>query len=431
MLVHFSIKNYKTFRESVVLSFVASSYDKDVGEESNVSFNEKYGLNLLKTAVIYGANASGKSKLHEALYFMRRFVIESSKNTQDGDEIDVQPFILNAVAETEASEFEVSFIFKEVLYRYGFEVTRAKVVSEWLYYRPKTREIELFYRDKGAFEIHERGFSKAKAVIKAGLLRENALLVSVAAQFNDEVSKHVLEWFKSLQVLSALNESEGREHSIRKLKNPVQKSKILELLRAADFGIQDVMLQEMHERKLSLENQNENSDFLADVLTAYNKYDKAGDRSGFASFSLDKEESSGTKQYFILLGPILEALENGSTLVMDELTSMLHPNLVCRIVTLFQSKELNLNNAQLVFNTHNTSLLSTGLFRRDQVWFVDKNKYGEAKLYSLSDFKSNQVNTDKNLEKNYIRGRYAAIPFLDFFDALEAVFSQYQTQDKD
>ena len=128
------------------------------------------------------------------------------------------------------------------------------------------------------------------------------------------------------------------------------------------------------------------------------------------------------------LGTLLDVIENGYTLVIDELDSKLHPNLVCRIVSLFNSKELNTKNAQLIFNTHDTNLLSTGLFRRDQIWFTDKNKYGEAKLYSLADFKSDEVKKNEPFEENYIIGKYGAIPFLGFFENLNNLLTQNENE---
>jgi hypothetical protein len=143
---------------------------------------------------------------------------------------------------------------------------------------------------------------------------------------------------------------------------------------------------------------------------------------------LDEDESSGTRKFFALTGPILNVLENGFTLVVDELDSKLHPNLVCKIVSLFNSKEFNKKNAQLIFNTHDTNLLSSGLFRRDQIWFTEKNKYGEATLYSLADFKSDEVRKTEPFEENYIRGKYGAVPFLGFFDHLKIFLPEHEDE---
>jgi len=440
MILNFSIKNFKTFKEKATLSLIASNYDKDSRENENIHFNEKFGLRLLKSAVVFGANASGKSKLLDAFSFMKDYVINSSTKGQKGDEIDVEPFRLSSETENEPSEFEVIFIYKDILYRYGFEVTTKKVVSEWLYYKPKTKEIELFYRDDNNFETHGRNFSKGRTVIKEKLVRDNALLLSVAAQFNDKTSINVTDWFKRLKTLSGLNESGYQGYTMGKTENPIQKAKILDLLKAADLGIRDIELQKLDVEKLPkdlpkdlkdkiLKDVNDkNTQYISDVLTTHNKFDENKNLIDSVNFSLDDDESSGTRKYFALTGPILDVIENGYTLVIDELDSKLHPNLVCRIVSLFNSKEFNPKNAQLIFNTHDTNLLSSGLFRRDQIWFTNKNKYGEGSLYSLADFKSDIVKKDEAFEENYINGKYGAIPFLGVFENLNYILSQYENE---
>ena len=440
MILQFSIKNYKTFKEKAVLSLIASNYDKETRENENIYYNEEFGLRLLKSAVIYGANASGKSKLLDAFAFMRKYAINSSKESQKGDKIDVDPFRLNSETEKESSEFEIIFVYKKVLYRYGFEVTKKRVISEWLFYKPKTKEIELFYRDNNNFDTHSRSFSKGKTIIKEGLVRDNALLLSVAAQFNDTTSINVVDWFKRLKTLSGLNESDYQSYTMSKTEDPIHKAKILNLLKAADLGIKDINLQKLDvdklpkdlpkhlKEKILKEVHKENAQYVSDVLTIHKKYDSNGNSINNVSFSLDDDESSGTRKFFALTGPILDVIENGYTLVIDELDSKLHPNLLCSIVSLFNSKELNTKNAQLIFNTHDTNLLSTGLFRRDQIWFTDKNKYGEAKLYSLADFKSDEVKKNEPFEENYIRGKYGAVPFLGFFENLNTLLSQYENE---
>jgi len=439
MLLQFSIKNFRTFKEKATLSLVASNYDKDTREAENINQDANFNLRILKSAVVYGANASGKSKFFEAITFMKHFVINSSKDSQKGDEIEVEPFRLNSESEKLPSEFEVVFTHKGILYRYGFEVDRSNVISEWLYYKPKTKEIELFYRDGDKFETHERNFQKGKTVIKEGLVRDNALLVSVSAQFNDSTSISVIDWFKKLKTISGLNESGYKGFTMGRTEDPIHKERILALLKAADLGIQDINLQKLEMDKLPKEMPkdlrdkiiNEVNDekvaFISDVLTTHKKYDTNQKPIENVTFSLDDDESSGTRKFFALTGPILDVIENGYTLVVDELDSKLHPNLVCKIVSLFNSKELNTKNAQLIFNTHDTNLLSSGLFRRDQIWFTDKNKFGEAKLYSLADFKSDEVRKTESFEENYIRGKYGAVPFLGFFENLN-MLPEYENE---
>jgi AAA15 family ATPase/GTPase len=442
MLLQFSIKNFRTFKDKATLSLIASNYDKDTREVENVFEDKTFNYRLLKSAVIYGANASGKSKLLEAIAFMRHFVINSSKESQKGESIDVEPFRLSNETENEPSEFEIIFLFKGELFRYGFESTKEKIVSEWLYHKPKTKEIELFYRDENSFDIHERNFSKGATVVKEGLVRDNALLISVAAQFNEKTAITVIDWFKELKFLSGLEEIKYHGFTAGKTKVPAHKTKILELLKAADLGIQDIKLQKLDIDRLPKgmpkemrdeiirKMKEENAEFIADVLATHKKYDLNKQAVDNVNFSLDDDESSGTRKFFALTGPVLDVIENGYTLVVDELDSKLHPNLVCKIVSLFNSKELNTKNAQLIFNTHDTNLLSSGLFRRDQIWFTNKDKYGEAKLYSLANFKSDKVKKNEPFEDNYIRGKYGAIPYLGFFDNLNLSMSQYENEEQ-
>lgn len=431
MLLQFSIKNFKTFKDRATLSLIASNYDKDSRERENIVHHEAFGLRLLKSAVLYGANASGKSKLVDAFAFMRYFVINSSKESQKGEIIDVEPFRLSTETEHEPSEFEIIFLHQNVLYRYGFEVTSEKIVSEWLYHKPKTKEVELFYREGNTFNTHERSFTKGNMVVREGLVRDNALLVSVAAQFNEITAINVLDWFKRLKTLSGLQEHGYQGFTMAKTEDPEHKAKIMDLLKAADLGIQDIELQKIDVESLPKgmpkelkdriirEVREEKKEFFSDVLTKHKKYNAQFQPIDNINFSLEDDESSGTRKFFALTGPILDVIENGYTLVVDELDSKLHPNLVCKIVALFNSKEFNQKNAQLIFNTHDTNLLDAGLFRRDQIWFTSKNKYGEAKLYSLADFTSEEVRKTEPFEENYIKGKYGAVPFLGFFDTLK------------
>ncbi|GAB4348319.1 MAG: ATP/GTP-binding protein [Flammeovirgaceae bacterium] len=432
MLLQFSIKNFRTFKDKATLSLIASNYDKDTRANENIIINENFGLKVLKSAVIYGANASGKSKLFDAFAFMRYFVINSSTDSQKGETIGVEPFKLSTQTENEPSEFEIIFVHKNVLYRYGFEVTTERIVSEWLYHKPKTKEVELFYREGNNFDIHERSFIKGNMVVKERLVRDNALLISVAAQFNENIAINVLDWFKRFKTLSGLKEFNYQGFTMYKTEDPKYKIKILELLKAADLGIQDIELEKVDIENFHKEIPKELRDRLireiSDVLTKHKKYDEGLTTVGSISFSLKDDESSGTRKFFALTGPIIDVIENGYTLVVDELDSKLHPNLVCKIVSLFNSIKFNKNNAQLIFNTHDTNLLSSGLFRRDQIWFTNKNKYGEAKLYSLADFKSDKVKKIEPFEENYIKGKYGAVPFLGFFDNLKFLLTENENE---
>lgn len=403
---------------------VASNYDKTTRVEDNVVEVPAFGLKLLKSAVIYGANASGKSKLAEGMRFMRNFVLHSSRETQKGDMIPVQPFLLSTETESQPSEFEIMFLYNSELFRYGFEVSPRKVEAEWLFHRAKTKEVEIFYRDGQQFELHDTRFRTAKPLVDKKMIRSNALLLSVAAQFNDKLAGKALEWFKQFNVISGLQEEGYQGFTMGQTKDEQAKQEILALLKAADLGIDDLSLksldpgnfpkgmprelQEMIEQKL----REEGGEVFTDVLTSHKKYDANKRVVGTVQFSLDEDESSGTRKFFALSGPVLDTLKQGKILVGDELESKMHANLVCKLAELFNSRDKNPNNGQLIFNTHDTNLLSSGLFRRDQIWFIEKDKYGAASLSSLSDFEARK---EENYEKNYLQGKYGAVPILEEF----------------
>lgn len=436
MLVQFSIKNYKTFKDEVTLSMVASNYDKSTRINENVFFYEKYHLNLLKSAVVYGANASGKTKIIEAFHFFRTFLLNSFRKNQQGDPIPVEPFLLNTETENQPSRFEIIFLYNNILYRYGFEADKKKVLSEWLYYKPKTKEVKLFYREENTIEVHERNLPKSNILKKENFVRENTLFLSVAAQFNEEITLQVIQWVKSLKILSGLDDLGYKNYTADKIRNTEYKEKVLTLLEAADLGIQNIKIEEESDEdvlhalhKLPKEFRENVIRNLREIVTFYNKYDKnKNPTKEHIGFFLDSDESAGTRKFFSLAGPIIDVLENGYVLIVDELDAKLHPNLVEKIVALFNSKTANPNNAQLIFNTHNTNLLNANLFRRDQIWFVKKNRYGEADLYSLADFKATDVRKTESFEVKYINGKYSAVPYLGFFDEIENSFSQHEKQ---
>lgn len=428
MLLQFSIENYKAFKERAVLSMVASNYDTSTREKENVFLTSKFGYRMLKSAVIYGANASGKTKLLEAIAFMRHFVLSSAKD----ERIQVEPFRLNTETENEASEFEIIFLLNNELFRYGFEVTQKEVIAEWLYHRPHTKEVELFYREKGAFDLHKRNFSKGRMVASQGLVRKDTLLLTVAAQFNEEKAMTIIEWFRNLKVLSGISEKGYEGFTMSRTDDEAHRKKILNLLKAADFGINDIRLDKVDPDNLPPDMPKELRDKLikeikenhqvifSDVFTFRKKYDRhKRPLKENVQFSLEDNESAGTRKFFALTGPILDVLEKGYILVVDELDSKLHPNLVEKILSLFNSKELNMNNAQLIFNTHSTNLLSSDLLRRDQIWFTEKNRYGEASLYSLADFSSDEVRKNEKYEDHYLRGKYGAVPYLNVFNEIK------------
>lgn len=399
MIIQFSVSNYKLFHDKATLSMVASDYKDHCFLGENVFLPKGEKKPLVRSAVVYGANASGKSKLLEALVFMRQYAISSSKDGQKGDRIAVEPFRLGD-NQDDFSEFEVLFVKNGIRYRYGFEVSSTKVNAEWLYIKPKTREMEIFYREGKHISTHAKRFTKGNVVVKEGLLRDNALLLSVAAQFNDAVCRDVLDWFQQIEVIRDIRSRQFRQNAIDKIKTNAGKTDFLHFLRKADMGISDMFIVPLEEGKQARES--------SEVMTVRKIFTEQGEEKK-AVFSLNKDESEGTKKYFYLLGPVVDALNKGTVLLVDELDAKLHPHLVTMVVNLFHDKETNPNNAQLIFNTHSTHILHEGLFRPDQVWFTEKNHRGEARLYSLAEFKLTQAN---DYADRYLQGKFGAIPCL-------------------
>jgi len=316
------------------------------------------------------------------------------------------------------------------MYRYGFEVDKKKVHAEWLYRKSKIKEVELFYRENQNFEVH-RTF-KVADLVENDRVRPNALLLSVAANFNDKTGKKIFEWFGDFNLISGLREEGYKGFSISKIeKDEHNKKRVINFLKNADLGIEDMSIGKFDfdnlpegipdELKEFIKKQRQEDSvvkFLSNVSTYHQVFDTNNLFEDLSEFSMEEDESSGTKKYFALSGPILETLEKGEILIVDELANKLHPNLTCKLVELFNSKEMNPKNAQLIFNTHDTNLLSSDIFRRDQIWFVEKDRYGASSLYSLGNFKSDTVRKEDNYEKNYIKGKYGAVPYLGDFNKL-------------
>lgn len=423
MLIEFSITNYKSFKEKMTFSLVAakiSAQDKQLDQNNVFAVDDE--LSLLSSAAIYGANASGKSNLALGLSFMKDFVLNSSKAMQFGEGIGVETFQLNSEMLEQPACFEIVFITDGQQYRYGFEVTTARVTAEWLYYVPSIREAKLFRREGTKFEITP-GFKEGRAI--QAQTRENALFLSVAAQFNGVVAAKVVQWFRRLTILAELDETSLKAHMLRSLEQPEYKEEVISLIKRLDTGIDDIQIQrqtqplyrvngqEQVAKKIEYVNiralREQNLPEQMDILTGHRRYDDAGNLTAIVYFDLQQHESDGTRKIVALAGPIVEALRTGAVLFVDELDARLHPLITRSLLGLFNNHETNPNHAQLIFATHDTNLLDKNIFRRDQIWFTEKDRWGATHLYSLVEYK---VRNDASFEKDYIQGRYGAIPFV-------------------
>ncbi|SFD79458.1 ATPase/GTPase, AAA15 family [Chitinophaga sp. CF118] len=430
MFVQLSIANFLSFKEEITFSMVSSSLKDKKIEEEDVIFQpfESVRFNLLRSAVIYGANASGKSNFCKALKFMRWFVLNSSTSTQVGEPIDILNFKLSSETEHTPSYFEIIFIKNDFQYRYGFEADTKRVVTEWLFQKKlktKSKELEIFYRHENEpISLHSK-FKIGHDLVIKNMIRPNALLLSVAAQFNDQIANEIFEWFRDFKVLSGLTDENYLSYTMNLLQNESYRQRIIDFTKYADLGIDDLqinatetadeyaeegwMLFEPPARKPTIGKE------INSLISIHQKFDVNSVEIEPVQFHFNKDESHGTIKYFGLAGPILDTLDNGKVLAIDELDSKLHPLLTEKIISLFNSPVTNPKNAQLIFTTHDTNLLSTNQFRRDQIWFTQKNRYGASDLYALSTYK---VRNDASFEKDYLQGRYGAIPALRNFGKL-------------
>jgi len=426
MLIEFKVGNFLSFKETVTFSMVASDIDsQDSDLDTNSVFPINKELNLLKTAAIYGANASGKSNLAKAFRFMRKFVINSSKEMPVTEPIDVEVFRLSSEMSGLPSFFEITFFVDQKIYRYGFQITTEEIVKEWLYCTSKTREFNLFKRNKKDITINKKYFSEGQGLEQR--TKQNSLFLSVSAQFNVKLSEQLLEWFADLRVFSGERSHEPfHENTALKLfESPKMKQDVIGLIKELDLSISDISIKNMSPEDLSQNIPEEIkriilSSIRYQVQTFHDKYNKKGELIGQEQFDLDESESEGTKKVFYLSLLLLNALRNRQILVIDELDAKLHPLITHKIVQLFNSQEYNPHSAQLIFMIHDTNLLNTSLFgsrllRRDQVWFTEKNQQGATDLYSLAEY---DIREDSHFEADYIHGKYGAIPFIGGFSKL-------------
>ncbi|RKX82515.1 MAG: ATP-binding protein [Spirochaetes bacterium] len=421
MLTSFSVGNFKSYREIKTINLLASA--DNTYEDTNLilqqlaSGQRERSTRVLKSSAIYGANASGKSNLLEAIRFMKFFSENSSKNMQASEKIPVDRFILDNKSKESPAFFQIQFFFEAIPFRYGFEITSDQVISEWLFYSPKGKEAILFTRSKDSIEIGSQFPEGRKLEDKT---RKNALFLSVCAQFNGELSNKVIQWFSNCNIISGINDKSYIQFTIDRLGDPKFIKRITNLLQVADLGITDItyskQLLDMDELPLEIRDtlmKNLGKDIDDEsikkhkaILNLFSFIHKTSSET--IGFKLESE-SQGTQKLFALAGPIIDTLNTGKTLIVDEFDTRLHPNITRFLIGLFNSKDQNKKNAQLIFATHDTNLLSNRFFRRDQIWFTEKNKDNESDLYPLSDIK---VRKDATFNKDYIQGKYGAIPYI-------------------
>lgn len=404
MLLEFAVENYLSIKEEQVLSMLASKADKSLPD--NLLDFRVASDRILNGAVIYGANASGKSNLLHSIRKMKSLVVNSGK-LNEGDSIPVIPFLFDTLCEAKPSKFEICCTIKNIKYVYGFSVSKERVHEEYLYYYPKARKSLIFNR-------HEDEYNFTKDKEEQGVLSKrtlpNRLYLAEATNWNYTETRPVFKWFKEELIVEGSSHAEPMTTAHKALQDELFSKFTKKLLHQADLGINNF---EVEKKILSIEE-------LPDEMPKTVKEALAGEDwiSIQIGHLLDNEihrislsdESDGTQRLFGLSAHLYDVLQKGGILVIDELENSLHPLIVQFLVSLFADKTQNQYGAQLIFSTHNTSLLNLELFRRDQIWFTEKHPEKlSTELYSLFDIKARK---DENPAKGYLIGRYGAIPVL-------------------
>jgi AAA15 family ATPase/GTPase len=414
VIAEFTVQNYRSFKERHTFSLV-STKNRELAESNVFEAEEK--LRFLKTAVIYGANASGKSNFFKALSFFKTFAIFSGPRKQVGDPIEAEPFCFSKHTENEPSSFEIIFFMKNndgkiIRYRYGFSVTTKEVIAEYLFAIFNVRELTLFTREKQ--EITSTSHFREGAKIKSEV-RPNCSFLSVCAQTNGEIAVSIVRYFQYILITSELKNIASVTKNRLSMPGDDARNEVLDFLHFADIQINELrVIREPANSQLDTDF----TEFLkrhSGIKPPYREtyffghaYFDNGKNAGTVLIPED-QESSGTQKLFAYAIPVTSALKNGSPLFIDEFDAQLHPLILENIIKLFNSPEKNPKNAQLIISCHAVNILTNKLFRRDQIWFCEKDQYGATDLYSLVEYEE-PVRNDAAFGKKYLQGKYGAIP---------------------
>lgn len=436
MLLEFKVSNYRSIGEEQVLSLVPAPKQRDFPE--NILKKGKY--DALNAIGIYGGNASGKSNLLLSMSLLDRLVHLSARASSTTP-LPHDPFLLRDGWQDKPTKFEITFILDENRYRYGLEFSNEEVLKEWLYRKSQSREVSLFVREKDVIDV-SAGFKGNGKTIDAAIevTRSNALFLSTCDMLNVEEAKAIFQWFRYFHMINGLNTEEQTINTVNLLQNESFRDIINNYFLHLNIGIsgfdistKDFDPLELPEnipdgaRNLLMEELKGKKSFT--VFTKHRVYNEQGlPTNSELAWKLEERESAGTNKAFQISGPVFWALMNGGVLIIDEIEAKLHPQMNLDTINLFLNKETNPNNAQLIFATHDTNLLTYSKLRRDQIYFTQKNKWESTEIYSLSDFvyidsndptKLEKERPDTDKEKRYIEGRYGAVPAFGNFDKIK------------
>ena len=423
MLLNFAVTNYRSIKERQVFSMMA--VDGLHHEESLIHSED--GISILPVALLFGANASGKSNILRAFGTMRQMVLNSVRLNPEDTLDEYEPFLLDEESRNNDTEFEAEFIVDtrhnaKLNYRYGFSFSDKIISEEWLYRQEgNTEEVELFVRSGEKIQINETEFPEGKG--KEDALNSNRLFLSLIAQLNGTQSKEIIHWFSRGLFITASQTEQYMPITSTLLK---RKENLIKyginhyadiaqaFLSNIDIGITELSIEEIvalpkdipEELKKDL---SKDGHTTLKVESTHNRYNKQGETIGNEIFRTERNESEGTQKITELLGVIFITLWAGSLLVIDELDAKLHPLLTRAIIQLFTNPEINSYGAQLVFTTHDTNQLHLDYVRRDEIWFTEKSPVEATELYSHIEFKDFDLSS-MDITEQYVNGRYGAIP---------------------
>ena len=408
MLIRFSFKNFKSFKDENVLDMEATSLKE---HEYNLVKTDQ--VNLLKVAAIYGANASGKTNVLQAFDYMKKRILVSddSKKNSPIDEDNVYSFMIN----NEPISLEVEILAKNnKIYKYGFDVLKDSIVSEWLYIKKINKFYMVFKREKNNITMKSNNKISGLANID-----ERTLFLNIYSKIDkdNEDFNNVYDWFVNANYLDLGNprfeDFINTRISLKILSDEKYKKELLRFIKTFDSGIEGIKTTPDSIKEV----QNNNRVVKVELI-------HRGENSKLKALPLELE-SNGTRKMFHLFDFFMDALRNGMVLFIDELDAKLHPLLTRYIINLFHNSETNIGNGQLIYSTHDTVNLNKDTFRRDEIWFTEKNRDGVSEMYALSDYildddennkSGKKVRNDATYNKDYLTGRYGAIPVLEEFE---------------
>lgn len=384
MMIQFTVENHRSIKSSAVVSFLASK-DKSLEEYLLHPGTKKP---LLPAIAIYGANAAGKSNVLHAMMTMRDLVIGGAAKVSKGQKLPWEPFGGNK----EPTSFEIVFLYQGVRYAYGFSFDARKIYSEYLYHWPNGREALVFSRENGVYEFRE---NVNEQITLSNRTPDNKLYLVSSNDWNLPQTENAYKWFLEKMTFLMEEEPATSETVAQIVSGDDKKARILKELLIADLGITDVSVKNISGKNPV-------------ITTTHRIIHEDGTMEHFQL--LMDQESAGTQHFFARIGGWLQALENGALLVVDEIEDSLHPLLTRRLIEMVQDQTVNTKGAQLLFTTHDAMLLDLNFFRRDQIWFAEKNdKTCATELFSLASFSPRK---GENVRKGYLQGRFGAIPFI-------------------